>query len=64
MLDELLDFGCGAIILGCTELPLVVDCTQYKGVPILNPSWILSRKLIEKVDSGKLVCLEYNSSVC
>ena len=57
VLDELLSLGCGAIILGCTELPLVIDCPQYKGIPILNPSWILSRKLIEKVDSRKLVHL-------
>ncbi len=37
-----------AIILACTEIPLVVQEQSFKGIPLINPVDILSKALIEK----------------
>lgn len=46
--------GAEAIILGCTELPLVVTETEINGTPIIDPTLILARALIREVDANKL----------
>lgn len=56
-MDSLLEEGCEAIILGCTEIPLAIEEKYYKGIPILNPSWILARSLIQEVDASKVALL-------
>ena len=56
-MDSLLDEGCEAIILGCTEIPIAIEEKYYKGIPILNPSWILARSLIREVDASKVAPL-------
>jgi len=35
-IHSLIDRGAQAIVLGCTELPLAIECTQEKGIPIVN----------------------------
>lgn len=57
VMDSLLEEGCEAIILGCTEIPLAIEEKYYKGIPILNPSWILARSLIQEVDAPRVALL-------
>ncbi len=47
-LEELYKGGAQAIILGCTEIPLVVKEKMYKGIPLINPVDVLSKALIQK----------------
>lgn len=54
VMNDLIMEGCEAIILGCTEIPLAIEEKEYKGIPILNPSWILARSLISEVDDSML----------
>jgi aspartate racemase len=51
---RLLDRGAQALILGCTELPLAVDPSDF-AVPILDPGLLTARELIRRVDSEKLL---------
>ena len=46
--------GAGAIILGCTELPLAVKEQQIDGIPILDPARIIAEKLILETYPDKL----------
>ncbi|NCB02250.1 MAG: aspartate/glutamate racemase family protein [Spirochaetia bacterium] len=46
-LEELYQKGVKAIILGCTEIPLVLKATQYKGIPLVNPVVLLASALIK-----------------
>ena len=55
IVNNLIDNGCQAIILGCTELPLAIDDKEHMGVPIINPSWIMARFMVDEADSTKLV---------
>jgi aspartate racemase len=43
---RLLDRGAQGLILGCTELPLAVDPTDFS-VPVFNPSFLCARELIK-----------------
>ncbi len=46
-LDELAEHGAEAVILGCTELPLVLTENTYLNMILLNPMRILAGKLVE-----------------
>jgi aspartate racemase len=50
---RLLDRGAEALILGCTELPLAIDPSDFS-VPILDPSVLTARELIRRIDEKKL----------
>lgn len=53
-MDELIEQGAQAILLGCTELPLAFSQKEYRGIPLLDPNRILARKLIEAYAPDKL----------
>ena len=53
-MDELVETGCDAILLGCTEIPLAITEKKYRGVPILNASWMLAYELVRLADASKL----------
>ena len=40
-MDSFVEEQCHAIVLGCTEIPLAIEETEYKGVPIINPLWMM-----------------------
>ena len=42
------------ILLGCTEIPLSITEKEYRGVPILNASWMLAYELVRLADASKL----------
>jgi aspartate racemase len=46
--------GAQAIILGCTEIPLVLTEPAINGIPLTNPTLILARALIRAVNPGRL----------
>ncbi len=39
--------GIDAVILGCTELPLILDQAQYEGLPVLNASAIHVEAIVD-----------------
>ncbi len=49
ILAELQDKGAEAVILGCTELPLALPESQYRGIPLINPVRLLALELIRSV---------------
>jgi aspartate racemase len=49
--------GAEAIILGCTEIPLVITEREIDGVAIIDPTLILARALIRAVAPEKLLPL-------
>ena len=51
---HLLDRGAGAVILGCTELPLAVKVDQIYGTRIMDPARIMAEKLIRETYPDKL----------
>lgn len=53
-IDYLKDKGAEAIILGCTEIPLVIKTEKVKDMMVINPTNVLARKLIEKINPKKL----------
>jgi aspartate racemase len=53
-MDELISNGAQVIILGCTELPIIIRDKQYKGVPILDSADILARALVREANINKL----------
>jgi aspartate racemase len=46
--------GAQAIILGCTELPLVLPEKELNGLPTIDPTRILARALIREANASKL----------
>jgi aspartate racemase len=46
--------GAQAIILGCTEMPLIIPESQVAGLPTIDPSRILARALIREANPAKL----------
>ena len=56
-MDSFVEKQCHAIVLGCTEIPLAIEETEYKGVPIINPLWIMARAMIQRADESKLKAL-------
>lgn len=51
---ELQNLGAQAILLGCTELGMIEDRLDFRGLPAVNPSTILARALIEQSRPGQL----------
>jgi aspartate racemase len=43
---ELIDEGARCVVLGCTELPLALPVANLSGVPVVDPSVIMARRLI------------------
>ena len=52
--DHLRDKGAEAVILGCTEFPLVITDGSADGLPAFDPTLILARRLVELVAPEKL----------
>ena len=40
------DQGIDGVILGCTELPLILDEAEYFGIPFLNTTQIHAESLV------------------
>lgn len=53
-IDDLKRQGAEAVILGCTEIPLVIKEETISGLTLINPTRVLARALIEQVDAEKL----------
>src|SRR5690606_27148714 len=49
-MDALIRTGANVIVLGCTEIPLAIMNSYYKGVPMVDPNRILARALIRGWD--------------
>ncbi|MBN2669259.1 MAG: aspartate/glutamate racemase family protein [Bacteroidales bacterium] len=54
VLDRVIDNGAELIVLGCTELPLVISEKFYKGIPVIDTTEILAREIISKAAPNKL----------
>lgn len=52
--DYLIGQGAGALILGCTEIPLALPGTQFRGIPLVDPMVALARGLIREANPKKL----------
>ncbi|RAV29660.1 aspartate/glutamate racemase family protein [Sinomicrobium soli] len=53
-IDYLKSRGAEAVILGCTEIPLVIKTDTVKGLTVINPTNVLARALVRRVDADKL----------
>lgn len=53
-IDDLIASGVSAVILGCTEIPLVITENVYRAVPLYDSTLILARKLVSLVDPNVL----------
>jgi aspartate racemase len=51
---DLKEAGAQAIVLGCTEIPLVFTEKRIVGLVVIDPTLILARALIVAVDPQKL----------
>jgi aspartate racemase len=60
--EHLSNKGVQAILLGCTELPIVIKSEFIKGVPVFDATLILARALIENVAPHKLRALKMMDS--
>lgn len=56
---QLVDAGASAVILACTELPLALAGTVFRGVPLVDPVLALARALIREAAPEKLRLLEH-----
>ncbi len=52
--ERLIKDGAEVLILGCTEIPLVITESEYLGVPVVDSLQILARALIEAYAPDKL----------
>ena len=52
--NELTEKNVGAIILGCTEIPLALPEKEINGVPLIDPVYVLARELIKNANPDKL----------
>jgi aspartate racemase len=52
--NSLIEMGAEAILLACTELPLVFTESCYMGKPLLDPSRILARAMIQAHAPSKI----------
>ena len=53
--DHLRGKGCGVVILGCTELPLVFNGKRsYNGIDLVDPTEILAIELVRATEPKKL----------
>jgi len=53
-MDDLIKLGAEAIILGCTELPLAVPESVYRGIPLIDPGIMMARALIREFRPDRL----------
>ena len=53
-LDDLINKGVDAIVLGCTEIPLSITENTCKSIPLYDSALILARKLVTLADPEKL----------
>ena len=44
-MDKLIELGAGAIILGCTEIPIVAS-GEYQGVALVDPNQIIAERVV------------------
>jgi aspartate racemase len=51
-IDHLVDSGADSILLGCTELPLILNQSSSIGVTLINPAEVLARKIINEHNSS------------
>lgn len=51
---HLSDLGAEIIVLGCSEISLTFTEKHYNGIPLIDPTDILARKLIQLADYKKL----------
>ena len=51
--------GAEAIILGCTEMPIVFPEGAFEGLPLIAPTLVLARALIRAVDPSRLLADEF-----
>lgn len=54
MAAKLAGAGAAAVILACTELPLALGGTVYRGVPLVDPVLALARALVREAAPEKL----------
>jgi len=54
VIEELKERGAQAVILGCTEIPLVLTEKKIRGVIIIDPTLILARALIKIINQKML----------
>ncbi len=52
--NKLVENGVGAIILGCTEIPLALPEKELNGVPLIDPVYVLARELVKRANPEKL----------
>lgn len=52
--NALREQGAGAVILGCTEIPLAIPETTLDDIPIIDPTRILARALIRAANPARL----------
>jgi len=55
---KLVEAGAAAVILACTELPLALGGTVFRGVPLVDPMLALARALVREAAPEKLKPLE------
>lgn len=55
--DQLQANGVGALLMGCTEMPLVLHGSDYCGTPLIDPVDALARALVREVDASKVRAL-------
>ncbi|WP_447528690.1 aspartate/glutamate racemase family protein [Vreelandella sp. TE19] len=48
VIDELVEQEAQGIILGCTEIPLLIKNSKYKGVPLFSTTEIHCREIVER----------------
>lgn len=49
-MDKLIELGAGAIILGCTEIPIVAS-GEYRGVALVDPNQIIAERVVDYAKS-------------
>lgn len=52
-LEDLREQGARTVLLACTELPLALTDSQYRGMKLVNPVDLLARRLIETAAGGR-----------
>ena len=53
IIDSLLNEGADCIILGCTELPIIIGEKFYKNIEVINPIDILAKEMIKTAENFK-----------
>ena len=53
IIDKMIDSGATAILLGCTELPLIIINNFYHSISIISSSDVLADKILEMSYVGK-----------